>query len=152
MEKPMKNSDLAVDTFMHGFTWSTSVFSAFSENLGLNAETAKKIACGPGGGVSHTGNICGAVTGAILAIGLKYGKSQEGDDASMEKTRELTNQLMNEFRRRHGSINCPELLGCDMSDPAQLAQAKKDELTRKRCPIFVRDASEILETILQRNC
>ena len=78
----MTKPDDAEQCFRSGFTCSAAVFSAFSEELGLDTDTARKIACGFGGGISHTGNICGAVSGAIMAIGLKYGKTVEGDDAA----------------------------------------------------------------------
>ena len=71
----------------NGFTCSSAVFSSFSEALGLHPETAKKISCGFGAGISKTGNICGAVSGAIMVIGLKFGKAKEGDEAATEKTR-----------------------------------------------------------------
>jgi C_GCAxxG_C_C family probable redox protein len=63
---------------MSRFTCSAAVFSAFSGELGLDADTARKIACGFGAGISRTGNVCGAVSGAIMVIGLKYGKTEPG--------------------------------------------------------------------------
>lgn len=70
----MKGRERALAAFRNGFTCSAAVFSAFSKDLGLDEETARKIACGFGAGISRTGNICGAVSGAILVIGLRYGK------------------------------------------------------------------------------
>jgi C_GCAxxG_C_C family probable redox protein len=82
----MTKSDDALEDFKNGFTCSSAVFSSFSEELGLDPETAKKLSCGFGAGISKTGNICGAVSGAIMVIGLKYGKTKEGDEAATEKT------------------------------------------------------------------
>src|SRR5665647_476913 len=82
----MTKSDEALASFRNGFTCPSAVFSAFSDELGLDSDTAKKIACGFGAGISKTGNICGAVSGAIMVIGLKYGKTTQGDDAATEKT------------------------------------------------------------------
>ena len=72
----MTKSDEALASFRNRFTCSSAVFSAFSDELGLDRDTAKKIACGFGAGISKTGNICGAVSGAIMVIGLKYGKTE----------------------------------------------------------------------------
>lgn len=96
----MTKSDHALASFRKGFTCSSAVFSAFSDEMGLDSETATKIACGFGGGISKTGNICGAVSGAIMVIGLKYGKTIQGDDAATEKTRALVREFMQEFTKR----------------------------------------------------
>jgi len=81
----MTKSDKALESFMSGFTCSSAVFSAFSDEMGLECGTARKIACDFGAGISKTGNICGAVSGSVLVIGLKYGKTKQGDDAATEK-------------------------------------------------------------------
>jgi len=85
---------------MSRFTCSAAVFSAFSKDLNLDSDTAKKIACGFGAGISKTGNICGAVSGAVMVIGLKYGKTEAGDDAATEKTRALVRQFIQDFTKR----------------------------------------------------
>jgi C_GCAxxG_C_C family probable redox protein len=118
----MTKSDKALTGFRSGFTCSSAVFSAFSE-LGLDSDTAKKIACGFGAGISKTGNICGAVSGAIMVIGLKYGKTRQGDDAATEKTREMTREFMQEFTHRHGSVCGTELLGYNLGKPDEYEKA-----------------------------
>lgn len=144
----MTKSDEALATFMSGFTCSSAVFSTFSEEIGLDPDTAKKVACGFGAGISKTGNICGAVSGAILVIGLKYGKKNKGDDAATEKTRGLVREFIREFTVRHGSVNCTELLGYNLSDPEDYEKARVSRLFVTKCPELVRDAASILEKIL----
>jgi C_GCAxxG_C_C family probable redox protein len=124
------------------------VFSSFSEELGLDPETAKKISCGFGAGISKTGNICGAASGAIMVIGLKYGKTKEGDDAATEKTRALVREFMKEFTEHHGSVNCTELLGFNLSNPEEYEKARDNKLFVTKCPELVGDATAILEKIL----
>ena len=130
------------------FTCSSAVFSAFSDELGLDPDTAKKIACGFGAGISKSGNICGAVTGAIMVIGLKYGKTVLGDDAATEKTRELVQKFLQEFTKRHGSVNCTELLGYNLGKPEEFVQARDNKYFVTKCPELVGDAAAILERIL----
>jgi len=130
------------------FTCSSAVFSAFSDELGLDPDTAKKIACGFGAGISKSGNICGAVTGAIMVIGLKYGKTVLGDDAATEKTRALVQKFLQEFTERHGSVNCTELLGYNLGKPEEFAQARDNKQFVTKCPELVGDAAAILERIL----
>jgi C_GCAxxG_C_C family probable redox protein len=145
----MTKADDAHRCFISRFTCSAAVFSTFSEELGLNPDTAKKIACGFGAGISKTGNICGAVSGAILVIGLKYGKTVADDDAATEKTRALVRQFIHAFTEKNGSVNCTELLGYNLSDPAAYARARDEELFVTKCPLLVRDAAEIVDTILK---
>jgi C_GCAxxG_C_C family probable redox protein len=144
----MTKTDDALACFMSGFTCSSAVFSAFSGELGLDPETAKKCSCGFGAGISKTGNLCGAVSGAILVIGLKFGKTKKGDDAATEKTRALVRQFLHEFKERHGSFNCTELLGYDLSNPDEYERARESRLFVTKCPDLVRDAADILEKIL----
>src|SRR5512138_2400941 len=130
----MTKADDAYWEFMNRFTCSAAVFSAFSPELGLDADTAKKIACGFGAGISKTGNICGAVSGAIMVIGLKYGKTEAGDDAATEKTRAVTRQFIREFTEKNGSVQCTELLGYNLNDPVAYAAAQKSGLFMTKCP------------------
>jgi C_GCAxxG_C_C family probable redox protein len=144
----MTKSDVALASFQSGITCSSAVFSAFSDELELDDKTAKKIACGFGAGISRTGNICGAVSGAIMVIGLRYGKAEQGDDAATEKTRALTRQFIQEFTQKNGSANCTELLGYNLSNQDEYEAAARQNLFRTKCPDLVRDAVAILEKIL----
>ena len=144
----MTKADNAHRSFISRFTCSAAVFSTFSKDMGLDPVIAKKIACGFGAGVSRTGNICGAVSGAIMVIGLKYGKAEQGDDAATEKTRALTRQFIQEFTKKNGSVNCTELLGHNLIHQDEYDAAAKANLFRTKCPEYVRDAAAILEKIL----
>jgi len=144
----MTKSDDALASFRKGFTCSSAVFSAFSDDLGLESETALKIACGFGAGISKTGNICGAVSGAIMVIGLKYGMVKTGDDPATENTRALTRQFIQEFAAKNGSVNCTELLGYNLSIVDEYEKAREKKLFVTKCPEYVRDATAILEKIL----
>jgi C_GCAxxG_C_C family probable redox protein len=144
----MAKSDDALEDFKNGFTCSSAVFSAFSGEMDLDTDTAKKIACGYGAGISRTGNICGAVSGAIMVIGLKYGKTKRGDDAATEKTRAMVRKFIHEFTQRNGSINCTELLGYNLSKPEEYEKARENKLFVTKCPDLVGSTVLILEKIL----
>jgi C_GCAxxG_C_C family probable redox protein len=94
------------------------------------------------------GETCGAVTGAFMVIGLKYGKARDEDDGARDRTYELVGEFVARFKDRHGSIVCRELLGCDLSNPEGLTTAREKGLFETLCPHLVRDAAEILEEIL----
>lgn len=107
-----------------------------------------KIGCGFGAGIARTGNICGAVSGGIMVIGLKYGMAEPGDDAATEKTWALARKFIHEFTKKNGSVNCTELLGHNLSNKDKYDAAVKANLFRTKCPEYVRDAADILERIL----
>lgn len=138
----------ALSSFRQGITCSSSVFSAFSEELGLDPDLARKIACGFGAGVSRTGNLCGAVSGAILVIGLKYGKARPGEDANTVRTRALVREFLSRFTAKNGSVNCTVLLGWNLDDPGEYEKARVSGLFQTRCFDLVRDAILILEELL----
>lgn len=69
----MNQSERAVACFKEGFSCSQAVFSTFAPQLGLECELALKVAGLFGGGMGRLGEVCGAVTGALMALGLKYG-------------------------------------------------------------------------------
>jgi C_GCAxxG_C_C family probable redox protein len=124
------------------------VLSSFGEELGLDRERALRVAGAFGGGMARRGETCGAVTGALMVIGLKYGKTKAGDDGAREKTYELVGEFIKRFKSRHGSICCRELLGCDLSNPEGREAAYEKGLFTTLCPQLVRDVGEILEHIL----
>ena len=143
----MKNRiDQAVEFFSKGFNCSQSIFGTYAPLYGMEEKTAFKTACGFGGGMRFQ-NTCGAVTGAYMVIGLVFGKWREDDDESKPKTYSMVKQFAHEFIKVNGSINCLELLGCD------LKEAGEKDLFRTKCVKYIKDAAEIIERviILQQN-
>ena len=98
--------------------------------------------------MARTGGTCGAVTGALMVIGLKHAKTRADDDDSRELAYAMAQDLMDAFRERNGSLLCREILGADVSTPEGIAEVRKRDLFRTVCPKFVRDAGEILEGLL----
>jgi C_GCAxxG_C_C family probable redox protein len=115
---------------------------------GLDRETAFKVAGAFGAGMARSGETCGCVTGALMVIGLKYGKTRKDDDDSRERTYALAQEFMDAFQDRNRSLLCRELLGADVSTPEGIAAVREGDLFRTACPKFVKDAGEILEAIL----
>ncbi|OPY27681.1 MAG: putative redox-active protein (C_GCAxxG_C_C) [Methanocella sp. PtaU1.Bin125] len=146
----MSKADDAVSCFSRGFNCSQAVFSAFSEENGMSREDALKVACAFGAGMGRMGATCGAVTGAFMALGLKYGKYKEGDEAAKEKTYALVNEFAKRFKARNGTIVCKELLeGCDLATSEGAKTFKEQGFHAKRCTKYVRDAAEILEDLMK---
>ncbi len=148
LEKDMSKVESAVSCFKEGFSCSQALLSTYGEEFGLNRETALKVAGAFGGGISQMGEICGAVTGAFMIIGLKYGKIKAEDEQAREKTYELVREFVSKFKTHNSSIMCRELLGYNLSIPEEMKQVKEKGLVNRLCPKFVRDAAEIIEQIL----
>jgi C_GCAxxG_C_C family probable redox protein len=145
----MNHKEKAVDCFKNNFNCSQAVFSSYSEELGLDKESALKIGCGFGAGMARMGETCGAVTGAFMAIGLKYGKTIPADDAARDKTYSKVHDFVNEFKLKNHSIVCRELIGCDLGTPEGQQFAKENNLFANVCLDLVGDAAEILEKIIE---
>jgi C_GCAxxG_C_C family probable redox protein len=98
--------------------------------------------------MARMGATCGAVTGAFMVIGLKYGKARAEDEGARDKTYKVVREFVNRFQSHQGSIICKELFGYDLSNPQEGETAKEKGLFDTLCPQLVRDATEILEEIL----
>jgi len=138
----------AVSLFNEGFNCSQAVFTTFAAEMGVERDVALKMAQGFGGGMGLMGETCGAVTGAFMVIGLKYGRTSVNDDEAKRKTNALVKEFVEKFKAKNGTIECRELLGCDIGTPEGNRIAKERQLFSTVCPGFVRDAAEILEMIL----
>jgi C_GCAxxG_C_C family probable redox protein len=93
---------------------------------------------------------CGAVTGALMALGLKYGKAQDDSDEKKKVTYALTRRFCEEFKERFGSLNCRELLqNLDMNDPADNALIDDLGLHESHCTRFVKEAVELTELLIE---
>lgn len=136
--------------FSQGFNCAQSVLVPFAVELGLEKSHALKLATGFGAGIALRGDICGAVSGGIMALGLAKGRCEASDTASRDLTYTLVHELMEQFGSSHGSTTCKHLLGVDPSTPEGLEQAKTQNLFGLRCPHFVRHAAEIVESLTQK--
>jgi len=143
----MDRQEKAKQIFGTGLNCAQSVFSVFADEQGVTEEQAKLIGSAYGGGIATTGKICGAVNGALMAIGLRCGYKSGGETERKKKTYNLARRFMEEFTRKNGSIICNELLGFDISDEALNRKAAEDCVYRTLCPKLVADAVEIVEKI-----
>ncbi|MDH7512602.1 MAG: C-GCAxxG-C-C family protein [Clostridiales bacterium] len=144
----MNRSESALQSFRQGWSCSQAVLSVFCESLGLEREKAFKISQAFGGGMARMGKTCGAVTGAMMVIGLKHGRTRPEDEKAKEKTYALVLEMARRFQERHGSLVCRELIGFDLSTAEDHEQAKKHGVFESLCPQFVADAVTILEGLI----
>lgn len=147
MVTPMDYEAKAKAYFAQHFNCAQSVFAPFAEEADIDLGTALKLATPFGGGMGHAGRVCGAVSGALMVIGLFKG-IEVYDKEKKEACYELTREFQARFIERHGHINCPDLLGLDIGDPSQLQLAREQALFQKVCPQFVGGAVRILQELL----
>lgn len=144
----MNRAREAKKQFEKGFHCAPAVLSTYSEQLGLEKALALKIACGFGAGIGRMGKTCGAVTGALMVIGLKHGQVNLADEESSQRTYTLVKEFIDGFTVLHSSIECKELIGYDLSDSGELSLARESGVFKNKCPSFVYDSACILEDVL----
>lgn len=140
--------DYAVECFNSGFNCSQAVLTAFCKDFGVNTELGLKIAGSFGGGMGHMGGVCGAVSGALMVLGLKYGQSVDYDKYSKARNYLSVNEFAARFRKLNGTINCSELIGYNLGDEAQLMAAREANIWESKCVKYIKDSVSILEEML----
>lgn len=119
---------------------------AFREESGLSEEMALKIACGLGAGMARKEEVCGAVTGGILVLGMRHGRGSKDDRSAQERTYAKTRELMDRFSEKHGTVICRKLLnGCELTTEEGQKYFKDNDLLNKLCVPCVQSVIMILE-------
>ena len=148
-ETVAKRSEIAVDKFRGSYNCAQSVLYSFCDDLGLDRDTALKMACGFGAGMSRRQEVCGAISGGILAIGLKHGRGEGQEKPVSETTYSKVRELISRFEAEHSAISCRELLeGCDLNTPEGQLFFKESDLLNRTCVKCVRTVVETLEELL----
>jgi C_GCAxxG_C_C family probable redox protein len=135
------------EKFMSNIDCAQVVLESAADEVGLDRDEAYRAAAGFGGGMFQ-GGTCGAVTGAIIALGLKYGHYEPGDAERKGATMAKVVEFQQRFKEKHGSVVCRDLLGYDLSKPEDMKTVMEKGLLLDFCPKATKDAIEILEEIL----
>ena len=126
---------------------SQAVAETYAPSLGITIEQARRVSAAFAGGMGM-GSDCGAVTGALMVIGLKYGEVSDSDPCANGKTFKHVVMFINEFKARHKYVNCSALLESKISTPEGISRAAEMGYFTSRCPEYVKSAAEILDKIL----
>lgn len=145
----MNSKERGLETFSKGYSCAQAVFSALSESIGIDRQSALKTAGAFGGGMGRNGLTCGAVTGALMAIGYKYGKDSDGDTTSKENTYKKVNLFFEDFKNMHGALDCSSLVKHDVTNDVEYKKAVESGVFKNLCPKLVESAIEIAEKILK---
>ncbi len=144
----MKKYEKAAEYMKNGFNCAQSIIKAYAQEVGMNDEDAVKMASALGGGMGRNGHICGAVSGAALIIGMKFGSTDPANFPAKEKAYDKTNELLERFAAENKSVLCKELIPYDMKNPADLKKAREAGVFAKQCPLYVLSSGKILESII----
>ncbi|HLN21868.1 MAG TPA: C-GCAxxG-C-C family protein [Bacteroidales bacterium] len=146
----MDKQQQAICYFRDHFNCAQAVFTVFGKENGLTEDQCLKVACGFGAGIGRQQNICGALSGAVMAIGLKYGKAAGDGEEKKSDTYSRTRELFKEFTGLNGSSCCRELLnGFDINNPADYEEIIRLKLFQINCEKYVNDAVLITEKLLK---
>jgi C_GCAxxG_C_C family probable redox protein len=137
----------AVAKFRGGCNCAQAILSSYGKALGLDEAMANRLACGFGGGMRRA-DTCGAVTGALMVLGLRHGPTSCPGQPQKNETYAQVQAFNARFAERQGTLSCKDLLGCDVTTAEGLQQAQAAQLFKTICPEAVRVAAEILEEML----
>jgi C_GCAxxG_C_C family probable redox protein len=144
----MNKPEEAKDKFLKGYGCSQAVFTTFCGQQGIDEITALKVSALFAGGM-RIGETCGAVTGALMALGLKLSPDSCQILDNRKVTYKFAEEFYSKFLERHKSLKCKELMGADISTPEGKAEAELRNTHQLVCPAFVHDAAEILEEMFK---
>jgi len=145
----MTHTEKAVNYFSQKLHCSQSVLAAFSEECGITEEQALKLGSCFGSGM-RKGEVCGAVTGALMVLGLLYGQNKACDVEGRQKSNEVNDMMMIRFKEKCGSYICNDLLKCDVSTEEGIQYCLDNKLFTEFCPKMVAAAVEVVEEIIEK--
>jgi|WetSurMetagenome_2_1015567.scaffolds.fasta_scaffold280931_2 C_GCAxxG_C_C family probable redox protein len=145
----MEKSEQAAGYMRAGFNCAQSVVKTFAPEAGAPEVAAVRMAASFGGGMGRNGLVCGAVTGAAIILGARYGFSELPESGARDKAYDKVNALIEQFQKENGSVLCRELLSIDPKNPEDWKRARDSGAFINRCPLFVQSASRILEALLK---
>jgi len=144
----MTKAEDACRYFSGSFNCSQSVFTPFGKEKGMSENDCLRISTAFGGGMGRQQLTCGAVTGALMALGILDGRGLHDDVSKKDQAYSKAREFFMEFVKLNGSVTCRELLhGLDMNDPEDQKKIERLGLFRTDCMKYVKDAVEIVERI-----
>lgn len=147
MKKTTLKKQEIVEKFQGSIHCSQIVLGQWAEELGYDKEEAMRMAAPFGGGLFN-GDTCGAVAGAMIAIGMRYGHCTPGDVDGNAAMMAKVKEFLDKFNEKHGSHICRQLIGYDIGVPGEFEKAVETGVVFDRCPNYVNTALEILDEIM----
>jgi C_GCAxxG_C_C family probable redox protein len=144
----MDKIEKAVELYKQDYLCSQSVVGAFCEDYGINKDLGLRLSKFLGFGYLFRGDYCGAVSGALMILSLRYSSGELYNELSDEIFYQLAKDHIKRFKEIHGSCNCKDLLTADLSTEEGMSYIRENNLFNLKCPNFVRDSARILTQII----
>ncbi len=143
----MDRATQAVEVFKQGYNCAQAVFATWAVEQGMERDAAIKLATGFGAGMGRAQHVCGALSGAILALGQKYGRNPGEEKSAQDRSYAKVRELLTGFEEEHGSVNCRELLdGINLLEASGQERFRAEGLS-ERCHNYIASAARLLENL-----
>ena len=143
-------ANLAASRAEEGWLCSEAVLQALAESLNISSELIPKVATGFAAGMGRSGEVCGAVSGAILGLGLRFGRNDLQENPPDTRPHWFASEFVKEMKERHGSVTCAGILGLDLQDPEDMKRYYELDHWNTTCRDLIREATSLAYEILQK--
>ncbi len=143
----MERSEQAKELFLTGYNCAQAVVLSFADDLKFSKELAQKMAAGFGGGMGKQQKTCGAITGAIMVLGILKGEKVNNNDELKSQAYGSVNELTREFVAEYHTTKCKDLIRCDLNTPEGSEKFKAENLMETVCAGCVQKSVQIVESI-----
>ena len=141
---------IADEKFVSGYNCAQAVLFSFADRLGLPPDSALKAACAFGAGMGRKGEVCGAVSGALVVLGFHFGRGEKEDRTATETPYAKTREFFSRFEAMHGACRCRDLLeGCNLATQEGQQDFLDRDCFKAICRPCVRNAVEIVELLIE---
>jgi C_GCAxxG_C_C family probable redox protein len=133
-----------------GLLCSEAVFKAIACAQGITSELIPKVATGFAAGIGRSGEVCGAASGAIMGLGLKYGRNRPEETPPGRRPYWYSTELIQATRKREGAVTCAGILGLDLKDPGDVETYNKLDHWNRTCRELIKASTALAWDLLQR--
>ena len=146
----MDHSYLAAELFLEGYNCAQAVAVAFTDVTGMDKKEAAKLAAPFGGGMGRMREVCGAVSGMLMVLGILYGYDNSDADDKKKELYQQVQQLAEQFREENGSIICREILKNPPSDPNPSPRTA-EYYAKRPCAKMVMTAARLMDAFIAQH-
>ena len=143
----MSKAETAIALF-DKYNCAQSVAAAYASHFGLEKDRALQAAVGFGGGLGRHQEVCGAVSGAVIILGLASEFTEEDSRPKINAVYSKVHSLIDEFAKEKGSFKCRDLLGCDLLSEEGQKYFREHNL-KEKCRDYVRFCCDLLDKYLE---
>jgi C_GCAxxG_C_C family probable redox protein len=145
----MERSEIARNLFLEkDYNCAQSVVLSFADELKISKEVAQKMAAGFGGGMGKEQKTCGAVTGAVMVLGMLEGERVNNNDELKSRSYASVKKLHQRFFEEFGTTQCRELIDCDLNTSEGSERFRDQQLKEKVCGPCVARAVTIIQSLV----